>query len=165
MEQKTYKPELLPRRGELTAWVLSVFSLLGLFFLGMAGVSFWIANFFVGFLFFAATSISLGNWMDRRTELTMDKEGVYFSNGLRRVSSTWQNIREVRVFPGTTGDTVQVLTEGAYFEFKTLGEMKYAGETRARTGFLEGARLIGIILDKAGLVEAERSTFTRYARP
>ncbi len=165
MTIKTYKPEQMSRQGEWTAWGLAIFSLLGLAFLGMAGFSSWIANFFVGFLFFAALSMSLGNWVDRRTQLTLTADEVAFANGLRSVRLAWADVREVRVFPGRSGDMVQVIGARAHFEFRTLGEMKYAGETRARTGFAEGGHILANILERAGLRETEHASFTRYTRP
>lgn len=165
MNEKTYHPEQMPRQSEWVAWGLAVFSLPGLFFLGMAGFSSWIANFFVGFLFFAALSISLGNWVDRRTRLTLTSGEIAFTNGLRSVRLAWRDIHEVRIFPGRLGSRVQVIGLQAHFEIKMPGEMKYEGETRARIGFAEGAQILSNIIERAGLRETERAAFTRYTRP
>lgn len=165
MENKTYTPELAPRQGEFTAWGLALFSLVGLAILTYAGFSSWIANFFVGFLFFSALSISLGNWMDRRTRLSLGPGGVSFTNGLRTVQLDWDAIREVRIYPGQTGNAVEVIGAQTHFSFKTLGEMKYEGQTRMRTGFVDGERILDVIVARAGLVKAQQSDFTRYVRP
>lgn len=165
MENKTYTPELAPRQGEYTAWGLALFSLVGLAILQFSGFSSWIVNFFVGFLFFAALSITLGNWMDRRTLLSLGAGGLTYTNGLRKVHLDWHTIHEVRVLPGQVGVTVQVIGGKSHFEFKTLGEMKYEGQTRMRTGFADGERILDVILARTGLVEVAQSGFTRYVRP
>lgn len=166
MENRTYTPEQAPRQGEYTAWGLALLSLVGLSILIFSGFSSWIVNFFVGFLFFAALSISLGNWMDRRTRLSVGPGGLAFTNGLRKVQMDWEAIQEVRVLPGQAGSTVQVIGARAHFQFKTLGEMKYEGQTRLRTGFVDGERILNMILARSGLVKAEpASNFTRYTRP
>lgn len=165
MENKTYRPELLPRQGELTAWGLALFSLVGLAILYLAGFSSWITNFFVLFLFFAALSISLGNWMDRRTRLSLDDDGLVFTNGLRHVKLQWQDVQEVRILPGKTGNMVHVIGPQTHFSFKTLGEMKYDGQTRMRTGFAAGEQILQSILTRAGLVNTPHPDFTCYRRP
>jgi len=161
----TYKPELMPRRGEYTAWGLALLSVLGLVFLQIAGYSSWIANFFVGFLFFAALSISLGNWMDRQTVLQLGDKGIAFTNGLRKVSLGWNEIQEIRVMPNQNGDSVHIVGGQSHFQFKTLGEVRYAGEVKARTGFMDGDKIFNIILHRTGMKRIEESAFTRYIRP
>jgi hypothetical protein len=84
-ESKTYSPELLPRRGEFTAWALTIASTLGLYFLAGSDPVPLLAWFFVVFFAFSAASISLGNWMDRRTFIHIGSDGLIFENGLRKI--------------------------------------------------------------------------------
>jgi hypothetical protein len=102
-------------------------------------------------LFLAALSISLGNWMDRRTILRLDEAGVEFSNGLRHVRLGWEQIRRVSVLESPWGRKVQVLGDAAFFEFRTLGEVKVQGQLKGRVGFAQGEHILGSLIEKAGL--------------
>ena len=165
-ETKVYHPELIPRKGERTAWSLTILATLGLFLFrhtwGSIPFSVW---FFWGFLLFSALSISLGNWMDRQTTLTISSEGVTFTNGVRHTHLSWDEIERVRVFPARWGRTVQVLGREAHFEFRTLGEVSYRGEVRGRMGFAEGEDILAKILESSGLTlkEEENGKYV-YAR-
>ena len=71
-ENKTYKPELLSRQAEITAWALSVAAALGLYLLSLRAIPpFW-AWFLFAILVFSAASMSLGNWMDRKTFIRLE---------------------------------------------------------------------------------------------
>jgi hypothetical protein len=165
-ETRVYNPELLPKRGEMTAWALAVFASLGFYFLqagGSAPLWSWIL---VLFLYFSALSISFGNWMDRHTRLTVSAEGAGFENGVRRVYLTWAQVRAVRTAPAKWGTKVQVLGESAHFEFNTLGEVEYGGEVRGRTGFRQGQTIMDEIIRAAGLLAVTKDEFfTTYSRP
>ncbi len=164
-EQQSYTPELLPRRGEMNAWLLAIAATLGLAALQFNGIVPTWAWFFVAFLFLSAASISLGNWMDRNTRINLGPEGVAFSNGLRRVHLAWEQIREVRTLPARWGQTVQVLGTEAHFEFNTLGEVHFRGELRGKTGFAQGKTLLDQIIRAAGLTTMTQSEqFTTYSR-
>jgi hypothetical protein len=164
-DPKTFHPELLSRRGELTAWGLSIAAGLGLYFLGLRQeVPFW-AWFFCGLLVFSAASISLGNWMDRRTSIRLEADGVQYQNGLRTARLAWSDIREVRCAPARWGTSVQVIGERAHFSFSTLGEMQFQGQVRGRTGFSEGRSIMDEIIRSAGLTRMVQSgQFLTYSR-
>ena len=72
-------------------------------------------------------------------------------NGLRHVSFGWDEIRQVNVIPLRWGKSVQVIGDGAHFEFRTLGEVQYQGEIRGRLGFAEGEAVLNHILKMTGL--------------
>ena len=165
-ETKTYTPELLSRWGEITAWALAVAAALGLYFLSWRqSLPFW-AWFFVVFLAFSAGSISLGNWVDRRTFIRLEAGGVHFENGLRRAQLAWGEIQEVRSAPARWGTSVQVLGAKGHFAFSTLGEMEFRGEVRGRTGFVEGKVIFDEIIRAAGLTKTTQTgQFLTYSRP
>jgi len=165
-ETKTYIPELLPRRGEITAWALAVVALFGLYFLSLRqDVPFW-AWFFVAFLTFSAGSISLGNWMDRRTFIRIEPAGVVFENGLRKPQLAWEAIQNVRSAPSRWGFSVQVIGSQSHFSFSTLGEMKFQGQVRGRTGFVEGDAIFNEIIRCAGLTKkVQTGQLLTYSRP
>ncbi|RPH57420.1 MAG: hypothetical protein EHM81_11610 [Chloroflexi bacterium] len=165
-EAKTYKPELLPRRGEYTAWALAFAAALGLYILVLRNlVPSW-TWFFVAFLFFSAISISLGNWMDRHTFIQLQNDGVVFENGLRKVRLAWDAVKEVRTFPARWGTAVQVLGEQAHFEFNTLGEVEFRGEVRGRVGFAQGKEIMDEILRATNLISHQKTDkYDVYTRP
>lgn len=165
-EEKTYFPELLSRQGEITAWALDAATALGLFFLSQrSALPFW-AWFLFALLLFSAVSISLGNWMDRRTSIRLGPKGVDYENGLRKIHLEWDMIRQVRIAPARWGTSVQVIGRQAYFAFSTLGEMRYQGQVRGRTGFAAGREIMDEIIRSAGLTDAAtQGQFQVFTRP
>ena len=165
-EINTYRPELLSRRGEVTAWAFTLL-LLGVLLVVRArlpDLSFG-AYLFLGFFVFAALSISLGNWMDRQTELQFDAHGITYRNGLRHSSVTWAAVDKVSVTPSRLGDKVHVVGANSHFHFRLMGEIKYQGQTRGRVGFPDGEQILQTILERSGLQEIETAAATRvYAR-
>ncbi len=164
-ETNTYRPVLLPRRGELIAWTLTALATLGL-------VAFFLRDFpplwawiFVVLLYLAALSISLGNWMDRHTLLCLGPDAVTFHNGLRHVHLAWNEVLEVHSLPGRWGRKVHVIGEKMHFSFDTLSEVSFQGQVRGRFGFAQGDEIWGHILHSSGLtVEKLDGQFVRYSR-
>ena len=166
IEPKSYTPELLPRQGELNAWLLAVACSAGIYILSLrAAIPYW-AWFLFGLLLFSALSISLGNWMDRRTRIVIEASGVAFYNGLRKTNLDWNLILEVRVAPARWGSSVQVIGQQSHFTFSTLGEMEFQGKSRGRTGFVAGKEILDEIMGSAGLIKTTRNgQFLTYSRP
>jgi hypothetical protein len=157
-ESREFRPELLSRRGEITAWGLTL--LLGIVatLLNRQGVSvFPAAAILEVILLVSALIISLNNWVDRRTVIRLDSEGIYFENGLRRVRFAWNEVRQVRVYLSELGKKIIVYGPRTYFTFHTLGEVKLRGEVRGRMGFPQGERILRLILEAGGLSEERRS--------
>ncbi len=164
---KEFRPELIPRKGERVAWLLL---LLALVYLSVAlwrddGLT-WIAVVFVSLMFLSAGSITLGNWVDRKTVLRLNPEGVSFNNGLRNVFLNWEDVREVRVLDSAWGRRVQVQGPETTFTFRTLGEVIMQGELKGRVGFAEGESILNKILELSGLQEIETTEkASYYSRP
>ena len=157
LEHRVFTPELVSRRSEAIAWgsavmVNGAWLLLIVFNQSM---SFWLPILGIPLLLIAI-GISLGNWMDRKTILRMDVNGVNFSNGLRHADLRWNEVKEVRVLPAQWGKKVQVFGEEAYFAFHTLGEITSNGKVLGRTGFIDGDWILAQILDKSGLSESKQ---------
>ena len=157
IKSREYRPERISRRGELVAWgaALLVTAAGAILYASGRPVG-WVIPVLGAFLAAAGASISLGNWMDRRTRLRLEPGGVIYTNGLRRVRLDWGQIRQVRVLPAPWGKKVQVFGERApgkpgYFAFTTLGEVKVQGRTLGRVGFSEGDSILQTILEQAGL--------------
>ena len=162
-ETREFRPELIPRRGEVNAWLMTLAAAVGLFVLNQTldVVPGW-TWVFCGFLAFSALSISLGNWMDRQTRVRLEADGIRFENGLRRVRLSWPEVQKVAVLPTRWGKSVQIVGEKSYFEFKTLGEVHFQGEMRGRTGFAEGQAILDLVLRKTGLELVEESNNAYY---
>jgi hypothetical protein len=103
------------------------------------------------FLLFSALSISLGNWMDRRTLIRLDGDGIAFQNGLRNVRLGWGEIRQVRALPTRWGKKVEVIGDRAHFQFRTSGEVKIQGEIKGRVGFAQGDEILRQLILSSGL--------------
>jgi hypothetical protein len=157
LEKKEFKPELVSRRSEFIAWgsaiVVNGAWLLLIYF--DQGMSVWLPILGIPLLLIAI-GISLGNWMDRKTIIKIDVNGINFSNGLRRADLNWSEIKEVRVLPAQWGEKVQVFGEKVYFAFHTLGEVTSNGRVLGRTGFKDGTRILEHILEKSGLSESQQ---------
>lgn len=154
---RVYRPELIPRRGEAIAWSGTL--LTGLIWIVLALIGNRIVSMIpilLVLLLFSATIISLGNWVDRQTEMKLSGEGVEYRNGLRHIRLSWAEIREVRVTPGRWGEKIQVYGEQGYFGFHTLGEVKLRGELRGSMGFEKGDEILRQIILNSGLQIVDR---------
>ena len=159
---REFRPELLARRGEWTAWALTLAASVGMWFLHRDGyIPAW-AWIFWAFLLFSGVSISLGNWLDRTTVIWLETGGIHFENGLRHVRLHWDEIQKVAVLPARWGKSVQVIGKQSHFDFKTLGEVQFQGEVRGRTGFSEGQAILDVILHETGLVLIEETNNAYY---
>lgn len=157
MEEREYRPQVLSRQGERTAWLLALAAGLGVLMLGIAWrVPGW-AWAFWAFLLASAASISLGNWMDRRTVIRVRPDGIRYQNGLRDVDLPWPEIQKVSRAPARFGHTVQVVGPRAHFAFKTFAEVRFQGEVRGSTGFADGERILETIVERSALQLVERS--------
>lgn len=158
-----FRPELLSRRGEYTAWILAsvTFVVVLIFRARLPNLSFS-AYLVLGFFLLAALSISLGNWMDRQTEINIDDQGIGYKNGLRHSQLTWDKIEKVMVSPGQLGEKVHVIGADSHFHFRMMGEIKYQGQTRGRVGFPAGEEILQTILEQSDLKLTESESSTRY---
>lgn len=156
-ERLAFHPELASRRGELIAWGSAVLvngTWIGLLLFDQP-LSFWLLILGIP-LFLVAAGISLANWMDRNTVITLGAEGISFSSGLRHVHLNWFEIQEVRVLPAQWGKKVQVFSDQSYFGFHTLGEVTANGRVLGRTGFVDGERILEQILNRGELRESKQ---------
>ena len=147
-----YRPELLSRRGEYIAWGIALVAIAAWVVLHFTATPvFGGLTFLTVLLALSGIAISLGNWMDRRTILRLESEGVRFDNGLRRVMLHWSEICQVQVYPSAWGKKVRVIGEKAHFDFRTLGEVIYQGEVKGRLGFEKGEEILRHILENSRL--------------
>jgi hypothetical protein len=152
-----FRPDLIPRRGEIVAWALALFVLLVWVGFTAAGQACPLSlQILAGVLILAGLAISLSNWVDRQTVLSLGEEGVAFRNGLRRVNLCWGEIQQVQVYPSSWGDKVYVMGKGTYFAFRTQREVLLKGQVRGRMGFAAGEALQSAIVERAGLHRTSR---------
>ena len=140
----------MPRRGEFTAWALALLLGLSLFIVSSSSQLSLFLWVFEGILIFSALSISLGNWMDRRTVLRLSGDEIAYENGLRSVRLRWSEVQNVAVVEGKSGKRVQVQSADSHFTFKTLTVMNMFGQS-AQTGFEAGHEILNIVLHSADM--------------
>lgn len=158
-----FRPELLPRRGEVLAWLTTLLSFVAWTILSITGRPVLTVVPFMSFFFLlAAASISLGNWVDRSTVLHLDEDGVRFKNGLRNVHLLWDQILQIQVFGSSWGRKVRVFGKSAHFDFRTFGEFTMAGEVKGRMGFQQGEQILRQVLLSTGLKEVEHTHNSYY---
>ncbi len=163
---RIYRPVIQSRRSEIVAWGLAIASLAGLLILNLGGMIFFWASVFVVFIFFAALSISLGNWMDRNTQITIDDTGIIYKNGLRNLQLGWMAITSVETNPARWGEKVQVIAAKSHFDFNTLGEVVFQDKIQGQVGFKDGKEILEVIVMKSGLTSvAKKGNSYYYSRP
>jgi hypothetical protein len=163
---KEYRPELLSRSGERNAWILTVVGIAAYLLLWRTSEASIIYLMLVAFLLVSALFISLNNWIDRKTKLVLDPEGIKFQNGLRKVALNWDEIEDLRVVPDRWGERVHVYSSHSYLSFRNLSDVEIRGKVRGQMGFPEGQEILQQILESSGLVRTEDDDQGHYyARP
>ena len=158
---REFRPELMPRKGEFNAWVLALGIGVGIYFASSWTDSLDFLWLFEGLMIFFALSISLGNWMDRRTVLRIEADGIAFGNGLRSVRLSWPEVQNVAVVETKSGKRVQVQSEQSHFTFKSLTVMSMFGQS-VRSGFAAGQEILEMILQASNLKLTKESQGVYY---
>lgn len=151
----------MPRKGEFNAWVLVLGVGVGIYFASSWTDSLGFLWLFESLMIFIALSISLGNWMDRRTILRVSAEGVSFENGLRSVRLGWPEVQNVAVVETKSGKRIQVQSEQSHFTFKSLTVMSMLGQS-VRSGFAAGQEILEMILQAGNLKLTKESEGVYY---
>jgi hypothetical protein len=151
-----FRTERFSRRGELTAWLLGIVSLLGWIALLARGLPVPLLYAFLTiFMLLSGVAISVSNWSDRRTLICLDADGVRFENGLRHVHMAWDEIQKVQIFSSNLGKQVRVSSERSFFTFRLFSEVALRGKVRGRVGFAQGELILSTILEKTKLNKIE----------
>jgi len=150
--KQVYYPELISRKGELIAWSSFLMASITWLILSLYGAPIHTGlRFLTYFLLGSSLMISFGNWMDRKTNLEIDDEGISFQNGLRKVRIEWNDIQQIDVYSSRWGNKVRVSGTEHRFDFRTLGEVNLRGKEKGRMGFEKGEEILKIIIERTGL--------------
>jgi hypothetical protein len=151
--KQEYKPLTAPRRSELTAWILALSLAVALYFVRFQGMGRAGGFILLAFLALSAITMSIGNWVDRKTYLRIDQQTIDFFNGAREVSIKWTEISAVQILPGRIGDKIIVSSETARIRFQSLGKIKMSDKISGEVGFELGDQILETILERSGLAE------------
>ena len=161
-----YRLELLSRCGELIAWGSTLLVAAAWLFLGFSNQPIaWVVPALTILLFVVAVGISFSNWMDRKTLIRIDDQGIHYENGLRQAEISWQQIRQVRTYPSPVGKKVVVIGPHSAFQFRVLHQVRVQGELKGQMGFPEGETILQKILDQGNLQKIESGQESRAVSP
>lgn len=168
--EQIFKPILLPRKGEVTAWILAMVSG-GTWLLLVASdrtVYYFLPIFFFFFLF-SATLISFSNWNDRKMFIRITPKGVTYESGIKRIEMNWEEVNCVEVFSSSWGKKVLVFGSEDKFNFRTLGKVSLRGQEKGSMGFREGEKIQQIIVKYAELnqigVDEKKQVYSKRMDP
>jgi hypothetical protein len=164
LNSPTFRPVQNPRSTEFTLWALTILVWAAWIFLRSAGGFILVLTPVVALvLALLAFGLSLSNFIERRSELTLSPEGIAFKNGLRNTLFGWREIEEVRILPAALGSkTVHVVGPESRFMFKTLAVASHKDKELGRSGFSEGERIVETIIGHAGLSRRDASDSAVY---
>lgn len=152
-----FRPELLPRRGEIIAWILAMLVAVSWVLLTVTAMPYsWVVPTTAILLLLSALGISLSNWMDRNTVICIDPSGISFRNGLRTTVLNWNEIEEVSIFDTNLGKKIQISGAGTQFAFHTMSVLERKGQVQARSGFAQGEVILKQVVEAAGLKVSHR---------
>ncbi len=161
-----FHPEMISRKGERNAWILAGVAAIAYLLLWQLSEPSVLLLVMVVFLLVSALFISLSNWIDRKTVLTLSPAGIKFYSGLRNVELDWNDIKKLRVVADRWGRRVHVSSSQTYINFRTLSEVEFQGKVRGQMGFTEGEEILEEIIKSSGLILTENNEQGHYyARP
>ena len=158
-----YRPVSTSRRGELSGWMLVLLCGFAWWVVSRQGSSLaaFIIIFLILFLIVAAGT-SLSNWMERHSVLRISSTGIDFTNGLRKVSLTWEQIEEVQVLPSRWGKSVHVIGTEGHFHFQLGVKVELIGREIDRVGFPDGEKILGELFRNTDLKQVEMDRPGRF---
>ena len=150
--QERYRPAPANRRGEAIAWLCALgVGIAGLVLTVRAGTTPCITWQLLAIFVMAGSAISLGNWLDSRTELELSPEGIAYQSPLRRLNARWEDVEALTAIPLRRGWRLQVESSDGRFALRTICRMKLGPVESQPIGFLEGERIASLIRGMSGL--------------
>ncbi len=151
-ERATHRPQPPVRRGEWIAWLctLGVAAVAGVFLLRdgrVPGLTFGILLVFL----IAALIISMGNWLDASTSVSLSSAGIRHHSPLRVVDLAWPEVDELWAMPAGKGWRIVVRGKERHFTFRTASQMLIGTDRAIQVGYEQGEEMAAQILAAAGL--------------
>ena len=149
--ERTFKPLLNSRRPEIFSWLFFVVMVVMMVYFPSSGLG-RIGGYLLGaFFLFSGGALSLANWQNRKTELTLTEEGIRFENGLQKVWMAWEDITRIEVYSGRVNDKIRVKRANQYFAFDMYNEVVLNGQRRGEVGFEQGEHILNTIFQNANI--------------
>jgi hypothetical protein len=162
-EDKLFYPEKLPSKGERVAWILTVTAgITWIILFALKITVLWIIPVIFMTFFLSSILIHMGNWIDRKTVISLNKNGLIFQDGLRNIEIEWGAVEKVEIFPSQWGKKVTVNGGGRRFNFRTLGVVELSGEIKGKIGFIEGEMILNTILERSQLSSVHKLANSYY---
>jgi hypothetical protein len=161
LEQKVYRPVSVSRRSELTAWgIFAVLASVVVLLRLQARIVPLPITILAAFFLLAALVISFGNWMERRTWMRLDPDRLLYTNGVRKISLPWEEIREIRLDEDRLSNKVYISGESIQFQFRLQSEPRFDREEHGLYGFREGDEILREIAERSGKSPVSREEET-----
>jgi hypothetical protein len=152
VEPETFRLWIGSRRGEYVAWVCSL--VMGV----MSGFLYWrdepLPCMGIGlFTIFtiAAGLMSFSNWLERKTFIRVDSNGVVYASPIRNVRMEWSRVAYVAAAKSGPSWKILVAGGGGHFHYRTEGMVRAGARGTLRLGMKEGTRLTALIRGQADL--------------
>lgn len=157
-----FHPELISRKWERNAWILAGISVAAYLLLWRISEPTVLFLVMVIFLLISALFISFSNWIDRKTVLTLNEEGIKYYSGLRSVSMKWEDIEQLQVLPDRWGQRVLIFGNRTNIRFRTLSNVDFQGKVRGQIGFHNGKAILDEIIQSSSLISTENEKQGHY---
>ena len=157
-----FKPPQNPRKPEILAWVLASISSMVKILFPTSGFFNLAGTIFVLSFLISAVIISIGNWTNRSSELTISEDKIRFFNGLKETSFYWEDITRVEVYKGQFNDKISVVSTLGRLNFDIHRIAIEAGKTSPSHGFEDGELILKTILEKTNLNGRQRQETQGY---
>jgi hypothetical protein len=156
IEEETFKPTAIPRKGGLIAWLASLLISIVLIIRITQSRQFPCLTF-VLFLFFllAAILITFSYWIDSKTIIHVTPSQLSYQSPLRRFLQSWDKISEINVLK--TGRFWRIIVRGeqSFFTFRVATERDSKTQPEWVLALPNGDRLARIICGMANLPQVE----------
>jgi hypothetical protein len=157
LEPGIFKPVSPNPSGLRIAWLLFGISLFVglylLFFDFTLPLLFWLA---FTLLLLVALAISFSHWLEERTSLILEAEGIQFQSPLRKVMLAWPEIDELWCGKIQGGWRFMVSGKESAFRFQSHVVLRSGSGREVQSGFIKGQEIAGHIYKIAQLGKVER---------
>lgn len=147
-----FKPNPGSRRPEWLSWSLAAL---------LAGLAVWLGTSggpavfgawaLCAYFGLSALVMSLGNWVERNTRLTLREAGLTFRRPFQTVEMAWDEIRRIEVRKGPVGGRIFVTGGTDRFSLRLAHQVEIRGRIRDRYGFAESELIVQTMIEKANL--------------